>query len=70
MSSAVNARYVNAKFNKETDDEEKKSFKLEQCFVTNFSRFSLIDNSLIGTNFGEIFAIRFPALYVDKSSIQ
>jgi len=29
MSSCINVRYINNKFNRETDDEEKKRFVLE-----------------------------------------
>ena len=29
MSSCINARYINQKFDRETDDEEKKKFLLE-----------------------------------------
>lgn len=67
LSSAVNARYINKNFNRDTEDEEKKKFMLEQCYITNIGRFIKLDNAIIGTNFGEIFAFRFPALYIDKN---
>lgn len=69
LCSAINARYVNQNFNRDTDDEEKKKLALESSCVTNVARFNLLENAIIGTNFGEIFAFRFPALYVDKNDV-
>jgi len=37
--------------------------------MTNVARFNLLDNAIMGSNFGEIFAFRFPAVYLDKSNI-
>jgi len=69
LSSTVNARYINSKFERENDDEEKKRFTLESCYMTDVARFNLLDNAIIGSNFGEIFAFRFPALYLDKNKL-
>ena len=69
LSSTINARYINNKFTKDNDDEEKKNYMLENCTMTNICRFNLLDNAIMGSNFGEIFAFRFPALYLDKNNI-
>jgi len=69
LSSSINARYIDRKFNRGTDDEEKKKFLLEQCFMTNIARFHAIENAICGSVFGEIFAFRFPALFCDKQQV-
>ena len=68
LSSSINARYIDRKFNRESEDEEKKKFQLEQCFMTNVARFTLIENAICGSIFGEIFAFRFPALFLDRQN--
>ena len=69
LSSSINARYINEGFNRDTDDEEKKKFMLEQCTMTNVARFTALDNAIMGSLFGEIFAFRFPALFIDKNKV-
>lgn len=69
LCSAINARYANRAFNRETDDEEKKKFLLEQCKLTSVCRFSLLDNAVFGTIYGELFAFRFGALFLDKNRV-
>jgi len=69
LSSTINARYIDKSFNRLTDDEEKKKFMNETCQMTVVSRFQLLDNAVMGSIFGEIFAFRFPCMYVDKNKI-
>lgn len=38
--------------------------------MTNISRFTLIENAITGSIFGEIFAFRFPALFLDHQKAQ
>jgi len=66
MSSFINSRYIDTKFNRESDEEERKKFLLEQCYMSNIARFYAIDNAICGSVFGEIFAFRFHALFIDK----
>jgi hypothetical protein len=33
--------------------------------MTNVARFTLIENAIAGSIYGEIFAFRFPALFID-----
>jgi len=35
--------------------------------MTAVSRFQLLDNAVMGSTYGEIFAFRFPCLYIDKN---
>ena len=37
--------------------------------MTNVARFTALDNAVMGSLFGEIFAFRFPALFVDKNKV-
>ena len=37
--------------------------------MTNVARFNLLDNAIMGSNFGEIFAFRFGALILDKNHV-
>lgn len=37
--------------------------------MTVVSRFQLLDNAVMGSIFGEIFAFRFPCMYIDKNKI-
>ena len=69
MSSTIFCRYVNKGFDKENEDEEKKRFALEEMQMTCVARFNLLDNAIIGSNFGEIYAFRFPAVCVDKNKV-
>jgi len=69
LSSTINARYVNTQFNRLSDDEEKKLLVHESCCMTNVARFNLLDNAIMGSNFGEIFAFRFGALILDKNHV-
>lgn len=66
MSSFINARYIDRKFNRESDEEERKKFLLEQCYMSNIARFHAVDNAICGSVFGEIFSFRFHALFIDK----
>lgn len=63
------ARYINVSFERAPSDEEKKAFAHERCTITNIAKFTLLDNAVMGSNFGELFAIRFPALFVDKVKV-
>jgi hypothetical protein len=69
MSSAINARYIDRKFNRETDEEEKKKFILEQSYMTQVARMGEIDIVVCGSVFGEIFAFRWDALTCDKQRV-
>ena len=37
--------------------------------MTSCARFNLLDNAVMGSIYGEIFAFRFPALYIDKNRV-
>jgi hypothetical protein len=37
--------------------------------MTTIARFVHLDNAIMGSNFGEIFAFRFPAIFLDKNDI-
>ena len=69
MSSTINARYISDGFNKRQEDEEKKRFLLEQCQMTSIARFNLLDNAIAGSNMGELYAFRFPSIFIDKNKI-
>ena len=69
LSSAINARYIDRKFARETDDEEKKKFILEQSYMTQVARMGEIDIVICGSVFGEIFAFRWDALTCDKQKV-
>lgn len=69
MSSVINARYVNDGFRQKSADEERQIYSLENCLMTSVARFNLLDNAIMGSNFGEIFAFRFPSIYVDKHDV-
>jgi WD40 repeat protein len=69
LSSSLNARYVNKGFDKGTDEEEKRKFILEACAQTAVGRFTMSDNALCGSNFGELFAFRYSSLKIDKNQV-
>ena len=37
--------------------------------MTKAARFTLIENAICGSIFGEIFAFRFPALFLDHQNV-
>lgn len=69
LSSSLNVRYVNQGFNKDTDDEEKRKFVLEQAQQTAVCRFNLLNNAVSGSLFGELFAFRFGSLNLDRNRL-
>jgi len=66
LPSAVNARYLNKKLNRFTETHEDKLFLDEQNTMTAISRFSLLNNAVIGSMKGELFIFRFDALTLDE----
>lgn len=69
LSSSINGRYIDKSCNRGTDEEEKKKYILESATITNVARFTRFDNAIMGSNIGELFAIRFAALQLQKASI-
>ena len=37
--------------------------------MTSCARFNLLDNAVMGSIYGELFAFRFAALYIDKNRV-
>ena len=42
---------------------------LETCLMSSVGRFGAIDNAVCGSIYGDLFLYRFPAMYLDKSTI-
>ena len=38
--------------------------------MTSVCRFIALDNAVMGSLFGEIFAFRFPAMFIDRNHVQ
>ena len=53
----------------ENPEEEKKLRLLEQCVMSSVSRFDKIDNAVCGSIHGDLYLYRFPAMYIDKTTV-